>query len=99
MATLWAKGSQDFDKLNEIEQYQFRKMLIWWFIFYENVFFQNKSELLVQAIAFAWMKDIEPFVERQRVEMYWPSLRKKYHPEFAKYIDSLISAKTGSSPP
>jgi len=93
MAELWHRGHQgeDFQDAGESEQY--RTMVKWWLIFYENVYFQTESDLLDCQISDAWKVDIKLFIKEHPVERYWKDLREKYYRGFAAFIDPLIEEK------
>lgn len=59
MAEIWRKGSQGEVFENGTEDEQYRSMLKWSLVFYQNVFFQTKSKLLDAEISKAWQQDIE----------------------------------------
>jgi hypothetical protein len=82
MANLWLNGPAQLDKFSEVEKEQYESLLRWWFIFYENVFFQGKRKLLDEPIYNSWMSDLKTFLEDQRVEMVWARGNEHYHREF-----------------
>lgn len=95
-ARLWIRGQQDWDSLDDVEQEQYDSLLRWWFIFYENIFFQEQSYLLDKSIASGWKEDIANFVAEQAVEKHWSKLNKQYHQEFVKHMDKLIEEKAAA---
>jgi len=95
MAELWVKGPRDSEQYTEVKKYQYKSLLIWWLIFYENIYYQNQNGMLDNYIYSAWATDIEHFVNEHAIEQHWSSLRKKYQPEFVKHIDGIIEAKKG----
>ena len=50
MARLWIIGPEEWEVLSPEDKQQYESMLRWWFIFYENIFFQAESGLLDRAI-------------------------------------------------
>lgn len=96
-AALWLHGPQKWDTLSDVEKEQYDSLLRWWFIFYENVYFQGKYGLLDEAIYRCWQADLDSFIDEHLVEKHWSNLNKKYHPEFAKYLNSRIEAKKKSA--
>jgi hypothetical protein len=93
MARLWTTAPADWTSLSAAQKQQYKSMLTWWFIFYENLFFQNEKGLIDPKIFAAWKNDIDVFVEEQLVEKYWAGLSKKYHQEFVDYLNARIKAK------
>src|SRR5271157_3182821 len=39
-AELSLRGAKDFASLDEVDRYRYRTLLMWWLIFYENIFYQ-----------------------------------------------------------
>lgn len=93
LADLWAKDWDGWNCLTPSKQEQYRNMIIWWLVFYENIFFQEKSKLLDQTIFNAWKEDIRSFVIERSVEKVWPSVKAKYHEDFVCFIDASIKEK------
>lgn len=93
MARLWPITETEWEKLNDVEKQQYESMLRWWFIFYENLFFQNECGLLNDKIFTAWKTDLDVFVEEQLVEKYWQGLSKKYHQTFVDHLNSRVRQK------
>jgi hypothetical protein len=93
MARLWTIGADEWDKLSQEEKEQYGSMLRWWFIFYENIFFQAERGLLDDSIFTAWKQDIDAFVEEQLVEKSWSKVRQKYHNKFVCYMDKRVAEK------
>jgi hypothetical protein len=97
MAKLWTIGSEDWDALDAEGKQQYKSMLTWWLIFYENMFFQGEKGLLEPDIFAAWKSDLDAFIEARLVEKYWEDVSKKYHLEFVEYLNARIYAKIAGS--
>ncbi len=97
MAELWAITAEQWENLYDGKKQQHKSMIIWWLVFYENIFFQAERELLDKDIYVGWKKDIDAFVDEQLVEKHWSSVRTKYHDKFVVYIDELIKKKENRS--
>lgn len=93
MAELWHRGHQGENFRDPAEREQYRTMIKWWMIFYENVYFQTQSGLLDKQIAEAWIIDIKRFVREHPVERYWDDLREKYYAGFVEFMDRLVKGK------
>jgi hypothetical protein len=93
MAKLWIISSEEWEKLSVENKEQYDSMLRWWFIFYENIFFQKESGLLDKSIFEGWLRDIDDFVEDQLVEKHWSKLNKAYHQTFVDYMNARIEEK------
>jgi hypothetical protein len=97
MAKLWTIGSEDWDALDDEGKQQYKSMLTWWLIFYENIFFQGEKGLLEPDIFAAWKNDLDAFIQARLVEKYWADVSKKYHPGFVEYLNARIHAKVAGS--
>jgi hypothetical protein len=93
LASLWLRGTQNWDELNNLEKDRYGSLLRWRFTFYENIFFQAKSGLLDKSINLCWNVDLDSFIEFHPVEKYWSEMEKKYTQEFADYINARIEIK------
>lgn len=93
MAELWIIGAEEWDTLSKEKKQQYESMLRWWFIFYENIFFQAERGLLDSAIFAAWKQDLDVFVEEQLVEKHWSGLSAKYHKNFVDYLNAQLRVK------
>jgi hypothetical protein len=90
MAALWIKGSKDYASFDEVKQYQYKSLLIWWLIFQENIFYQNQEGLLDKKIYASWDYDLRFFVIQQRLGERWDELKDAFQIEFGDYVTSLI---------
>lgn len=99
LAELWAVDAVAWSKLKPNQKEQYANMIIWWLVFYENIFFQEKYNLLDKAISSAWKEDIRSFVMQRAVEKLWPRLRGKYHELFVIHMDELIEEKATIAKP
>ncbi len=90
MSALWIKGSKDYDSFDEVKQYQYKSLLIWWLIFQKNIFYQNQERLLDEKIYASWDYDLRFFVMHQRLGERWDELKDAFQVEFRDYVTSLI---------
>jgi hypothetical protein len=92
MAEYWVHGAERYSSFDQVEQYRYKSLLIWWLILHENIFFQQKNELLDDAVYAAWQRDLESFAQRQLKEQ-WPGLKWVFQPAFAKHVESLMKSE------
>jgi hypothetical protein len=93
MAALWVRGSKDYETFDEVGQYQYKSLLIWWLIFQENIFYQWKENLLDANIYACWDYDLKAFVSQQNLELRWNELKDSFQSEFRDYVTHLIENK------
>lgn len=98
MAALWVRGSKDYDTFDEVGQYQYKSLLIWWLIFQENIFYQRKEGLLDEKIYASWDYDLRFFVTQQNLIARWGELKDAFQIEFRDYVTSLISCGRQPAP-
>jgi hypothetical protein len=89
---LYSTGGAKFYELPEEKQAQYRYLVSWWLTFYENVVYQNGIGLLDKGVYYAWMKDMNGFVSRRRVERVWGALKDNYSEEFKIIFQDSIDA-------
>jgi hypothetical protein len=41
MAEMWLKGADQFGAWDEVKQFRYRALLIWWLLFHENIYYQH----------------------------------------------------------
>jgi hypothetical protein len=94
MAALWVRGSKDYGTFDEVAQYQYKSLLIWWLIFQENVFYQRREGLLDEKIYASWDYDLRFFVTQQNLRERWGELKNAFQAEFRDYVTGLINEGT-----
>lgn len=90
MAKLWFKGPEEFDGYDDFKKFKVKNSLIWWLIFYENIFLQHREGLLDEAMYFGWNKDLENFISRHNLYKHWGGLKGAYHDAFRIHVNNLI---------
>jgi hypothetical protein len=91
MAALWVRGSKDYDTFDEVGQYQYKSLLIWWLIFQENIFYQRREGMLDDKTYAPWDYDLRLFITQQNLGERWSELKDAFQAEFRDYITDLIS--------
>jgi hypothetical protein len=91
MAALWVRGSKDYGTFDEVGQYQYKSLLIWWLIFQENIFYQSREGLLDEKIYASWDYDLRFFVRQQNLRERWDELKDAFQVEFRDYVTSRIN--------
>ena len=95
MAEYWVHGAERYPGFDEVEKYRYKSLLIWWLILHENIFFQQRNELLDNAVYAAWQRDLESFAQRQLKER-WPELKGVFQPAFVEHVESLMKSESTS---
>jgi hypothetical protein len=89
MAEYWVLGAKNYKNYDEVGQYRFKSLLIWWLILHENIFFQWRRGMLDEAVYKPWKYDLELFCHDQLGSL-WPELKSPFQAEFVKHIDELL---------
>ncbi len=91
VARIWQQGLIDWKKLNEIDKFRFRHMLIWWLIFHENIYFQWKKELIDDDAYKTWSSDFEKFFVTPNLKQLWGNILNttSFQISFVDYLHQL----------
>jgi hypothetical protein len=85
-----ASRSGGFEEFDPIDKDRYRRLLIWWLIFYENVYYQHRHGLLESGTFRAWWRDLFLFLQEHHVARFWGDLRPLFLEGFAREIDGLL---------
>jgi len=91
IAELFAHSARDDAALDEIDRRRYRSLLVWWLIFYENIFYQHKLKLLDGHTFRPWWRDLRQFLRDQNVSQHWTGLKDLFQDEFAAHVSKLIA--------
>jgi hypothetical protein len=91
LAELFTRSPRDFARLDDVDRYRYRNMLIWWLIFHENVFYQHRQGLLDSHTFKPWARDLEAFLARQDLASHWDELKGLFQDEFAGFVSDLLA--------
>lgn len=97
VAELWLKGIQSFNELDEIDKHRYISSLVWWLVFYENVFYQWKNGLLDKKSYKPWANSMEDLIKQHQFEQFWDSIKNQYQIEFSEYITKLVAMKASAN--
>lgn len=90
---LYREGGEGFEALGPDKQAQYTYLVSWWLTFYENVLYQHDCGLLDNSVYEAWMKDMDGYIRRRRVEKVWDLLRDNYSKPFIEHFQPLIDRR------
>jgi hypothetical protein len=90
LAELFARSAHEFAKMDEIDRRRYHNLLVWWLIFYENIFYQHKLRLLDRHTFRPWWRDLRQFLRVQNVAQHWDELKDLFQDEFAEHVSKLI---------
>jgi hypothetical protein len=91
MAEFSARGAHKFDQMDEVDQHRYRCLLIWWLIFYENVYYQRRNGLLDRHAFQPWWHDLRVMVQEHNLAQHWDRLKSLFQPGFAEEVTALIA--------
>jgi len=89
-AELWVKGASSFKGMDEVDQYRFKSLVIWWLILHENIYYQRQQDLIENSIYAAWSRDLAHFSVVVDLKTHWPNLKATFQNEFVTHVDSLL---------
>src|SRR5436305_15274885 len=67
LAELFARSAEGYEEMDEIDRRRYRRLLVWWLIFYENIFYRRKQKLLDRHTFKPWWRDLQIFLRDQIV--------------------------------
>jgi hypothetical protein len=91
-AKLWVQGASTFRTMDDVDQYRFTSLIIWWLMLHENVFYQHKKKLIDDPTFEAWRRDLAQFVVKMNLAEHWPDIGAVYQRDFAEYVDDLVKS-------
>jgi len=103
LTRLSLEGTRGFDPTiriakDEVKKEQYRGLLAAWMIFYENIYYQNSQGLIDPEMYAAWHRDLEDFIEENRLKDSWGAMKESYHESFRNHIDQLLNQPTDKNP-
>jgi hypothetical protein len=101
LTSLWRRGGQDIDGLDEIDRDRYFSLLTWWLVLHENIYHQWTKKMIDEDTYASWTRDLEFFVKRQNIEVHWSRLSSFFESSFAEHVTTVIvrqSKETSSLP-
>jgi hypothetical protein len=98
MAELWVNGAKEYPKMGEVKKYQYKSLIVWWLMLQENIYHQNRENLLDNSIYTGWANDLDYFVKKQNLAQLWDILKPSLEPKFAEHVTQLIKKHKPISP-
>jgi len=92
MAELFVHSAANFDELDDVDRRRYRSLLIWWLIFYENVYYQHRQHFMDDRAFLPWWRDLKLFIQEQNLARHWDDLKDLFQEEFAREVTLLIAA-------
>lgn len=89
-AKLWVHGARDFDTMDEVAQYRYKSLIIWWMLFHENIYYQRQKKLIDEPTYQAWDSDLRTFVHDMNIPKHWPEYHTVCQHDFVKHIQTVI---------
>jgi hypothetical protein len=91
LAELFLQGAIGFDALDAVDRRRYRWLLVWWLIFYENLYYQRRHRLLERHAFQPWWRDLQRFVVEHNLAHHWKDLEELFQEEFAREVRRLIA--------
>jgi hypothetical protein len=93
LAELWINGTRDFEILDEVDQFRYIQLISGWLTHHENVYYQYRNGLLDKTIYQAWEADLQHFVRRVQLGLFWDRHYKRFfQTEFQAKIEALLKS-------
>jgi hypothetical protein len=91
LAELWVHGAKDYETLDEVERFRYIQLISGWLTHHENAYYQYRRGLLDKTIYQAWSADLQHFVRRVQLGLFWDKYYKRFfQTEFQEKIEQLI---------
>jgi hypothetical protein len=90
MSKLWRQGTEDIGVLDDVDRERYFNLLVWYLIMHENIYHQWSKHLIDSDTYVSWTRDLEFYVQRQRVEQYWDRLSEFFEASFAAHVADII---------
>ena len=90
VAELALRSAENYDALDPVDQRRFRSLLIFWLIFYENVYYQRRHRFLDRHAFLPWLNDLKHFIREHNVGRHWDGLHGLFQEEFAHTVSKLV---------
>lgn len=92
LTTLWYTHGKEIDQASPTNRARYREMLVQWLIFHENIYYQNKKNLLDEEVYDAWLADLSFTVENHDLAIISDEIEDFFPGDFGKHLKEL-SAK------
>ena len=89
LAQLWYGYGKNLEKLAPEKQLQYREMLVQWFIFHQNIYYQWKRGLLEESIYNSWLYDLELTVHKHNMRLITENIEEFFPGEFGRHLSEL----------
>jgi hypothetical protein len=90
LAAIYRTGRIEPRKLTEHQQSQFFYMCVQWFVFFENLYLQQKRGLLPSQYWDAWHRALTDDLSEPGLVQHWKVEHMNYSREFQEFIASII---------
>src|SRR5262249_1591718 len=90
VAELALRSAESYESLDAVDQRRFRSLLIFWLIFYENVYYQRRHRFLDRHAFLPWLNDLKHFIRDHNVGRHWDGLHGLFQEEFASTVSKLV---------
>ncbi len=90
LAKLWRQGAQDIRALDEIDRERYFSLLTWYLVLHENIYHQWSKHLIDADTFISWTRDLEYYVKRQNIGVYWEQLSDFFESSFSAHVATII---------
>ena len=90
LAELAFSNTKSYDALDYIDRQRYRTLLVFWLIFYENIYYQRRLRYLDRHAFLPWWRDLTQFIQEHHLSRHWGELQGLFQEEFARQVSELI---------
>jgi len=91
LADLAIRSAEDYDSLDAVDRRRYRTLLIFWLIFYENIYYQRRLRFLDRHAFLPWWNDLKHFIKEHNLSRHWEELQGLFQEEFAREVNTLVA--------
>jgi hypothetical protein len=90
LTKIWRQGAQSIDTLDETDQERYFSLLTWYLVLHENIYHQWSKHLIDADTFISWTRDLEYYVKRQNIGLYWERLSDFFESSFSAHVATII---------
>ena len=91
MAELCLRGASNVADMDDVDRHRYRNLLVWWLVFYENIFFQWNQRLLSENSFRPWKSDLKQFARQQQLWKQWDQIKQLFEKKFAVQMTQIVA--------
>jgi hypothetical protein len=95
LAELWVNGTENYETMDQVDQFRYLQLLFWWLIHHENIHYQYQNGLVDERLFEGWKIELQEFIRAKRIDLFWDQEMKRFfRTEFRQAVEKMIQMKT-----